>query len=90
MPPSRWPDKEFTGARSCRNVSVPRCVVGGRAAGNGGLARGFDSSKGIIVLNAVQRGMEERPEGYISMRSDVGGFKFRRRLRELIAREGRA
>ena len=47
-----------------------------------GVRSAFEEDR--IVLNALQKGMDEKPDGHISLRSDTGGFQFRRRLRSLI------
>ena len=50
-----------------------------------GVTSAFEEDRQI--LNELQKGMKERPEGFISMRSDIGGFKFRRALKTLIEAE---
>jgi phenylpropionate dioxygenase-like ring-hydroxylating dioxygenase large terminal subunit len=50
-----------------------------------GVKAAFEEDRAI--LNAVQQGMKERPDGFISMRSDFGGMQFRRQLKMLIERE---
>ena len=50
-----------------------------------GIRTAFEEDR--IVLNALQRGMDERPDGHINMRSDFGGFQFRRRLQLMIDAE---
>ena len=51
-----------------------------------GVASAFEEDRQI--LNALQKGMDEKPDDFISMRSDIGGFKFRRSLHALIEQEG--
>ena len=50
-----------------------------------GVKSAFEEDR--IILSALQKGMNERPDGNINLRSDAGGFKFRRRLRALILEE---
>jgi phenylpropionate dioxygenase-like ring-hydroxylating dioxygenase large terminal subunit len=50
-----------------------------------GVKSAFEEDRNI--LNALQKGMDEKPEGFISLRSDTGGFQFRRRLQQLIDKE---
>ncbi len=50
-----------------------------------GVRAAFEEDR--LILNALQQGMREKPEGHISMRSDTGSFQFRRRLGKLIAAE---
>jgi phenylpropionate dioxygenase-like ring-hydroxylating dioxygenase large terminal subunit len=50
-----------------------------------GIRAAFEEDR--VILNALQRGMDERPTGTISMRSDFGGFQFRRGLQNLIEAE---
>ncbi|MFT5506675.1 MAG: phenylpropionate dioxygenase-like ring-hydroxylating dioxygenase large terminal subunit [Gammaproteobacteria bacterium] len=53
-----------------------------------GVKSAFEEDR--IILNALQKGMDEKPQGFISLRSDTGGFQFRRRLQQLIDRENQS
>ncbi len=50
-----------------------------------GVRTAFEEDR--VVLNALQRGMDEKPEDYISLRSDRGGFEFRRELKARVDAE---
>ncbi|MFT5401114.1 MAG: phenylpropionate dioxygenase-like ring-hydroxylating dioxygenase large terminal subunit, partial [Planctomycetota bacterium] len=50
-----------------------------------GVKSAFEEDR--VILNAVQQGMNEKLDRFISMRSDVGGFQFRRQLKKLILDE---
>ena len=50
-----------------------------------GVKSAFEEDR--IILNALQKGIDEKPDDLIHLRSDAGGFQFRRRLNSLIKKE---
>jgi phenylpropionate dioxygenase-like ring-hydroxylating dioxygenase large terminal subunit len=50
-----------------------------------GVKTAFEEDR--VILNAQQKGMDEKPGNTISMHSDAGGFRFRRNLKKLIENE---